>query len=74
LTVTARFKLGAELRTAFEESQFETHYQPTVETRTGEVTGYEALLRWHHPQRGLLAAGAFIEVCEESGLIVSLGT
>jgi diguanylate cyclase (GGDEF)-like protein len=72
--IAARFQLGAELRTAFEDSQFETFFQPTVETRTGEVTGYEALLRWHHPQRGLLAAGAFIEVCEESGLIMPLGT
>jgi diguanylate cyclase (GGDEF)-like protein len=72
--IAARFQLGAELRTAFEDGQFETYYQPTVETRTGEVTGYEALLRWHHPQRGLLVAGAFIEVCEESGLIMPLGT
>jgi diguanylate cyclase (GGDEF)-like protein len=72
--IASRFQLGAELRTAFEDSQFETFYQPTVETRTGEVTGYEALLRWHHPQRGLLAAGSFIEVCEESGLIMPLGT
>ncbi len=72
--IAARFQLGSELRTAFEDGQFENFYQPTVETRTGQVTGYEALLRWHHPQRGLLAAGAFIEVCEESGLIVPLGT
>jgi diguanylate cyclase (GGDEF)-like protein len=72
--IAARFQLGSELRAAFEEDQFEAYFQPTVETRTGEVTGYEALLRWNHPQRGLLAAGDFIEVCEESGLIAPLGT
>jgi diguanylate cyclase (GGDEF)-like protein len=71
--IAARLKLGAELRTALERGQFEAHYQPVVQVETGEVVGFEALLRWNHPERGQLAAGAFIEVCEEIGLIVPLG-
>jgi diguanylate cyclase (GGDEF)-like protein len=71
--IAARLKLGVELRTALEQGQFEAHYQPVVQVETGEVVGFEALLRWNHPERGRLAAGAFIEVCEEIGLIVPLG-
>jgi diguanylate cyclase (GGDEF)-like protein len=71
--IAARLKLGVELRTALERGQFEAHYQPVVQVETGEVVGFEALLRWNHPERGQLAAGAFIEVCEEVGLIVPLG-
>lgn len=71
--IAARLKLGVELRTALERDQFEAHYQPVVQVETGEVIGFEALLRWNHPERGQLAAGAFIEVCEEIGLIVPLG-
>lgn len=71
--IAARLKLGVELRTALEADQFEAHYQPVVQVETGEVVGFEALLRWNHPERGQLAAGAFIEVCEEIGLIVPLG-
>jgi diguanylate cyclase (GGDEF)-like protein len=71
--IAARLKLGVELRTALEGDQFEAHYQPVVQVETGEVVGFEALLRWNHPTRGQLAAGAFIEVCEEIGLIVPLG-
>jgi EAL domain-containing protein (putative c-di-GMP-specific phosphodiesterase class I) len=71
--IAARLKLGVELRTALEAGQFEAHYQPVVQVETGEVIGFEALLRWNHPERGQLAAGAFIEVCEEIGLIVPLG-
>jgi diguanylate cyclase (GGDEF)-like protein len=72
--IADRLRLGAELRTALDENQFEAYYQPTVQVETGEIVGFEALLRWHHPERGLLAAGSFIEVCEEVGLIVPLGT
>lgn len=71
--IASRLKLGVELRTALESDQFEAHYQPVVQVETGEVVGFEALLRWNHPTRGQLAAGAFIEVCEEIGLIVPLG-
>jgi len=71
--IATRLKLGVELRTALERDQFEAHYQPVVQVETGEVVGFEALLRWNHPERGQLAAGAFIEVCEEIGLIVPLG-
>jgi diguanylate cyclase (GGDEF)-like protein len=71
--IASRLKLGVELRAALEGDQFEAHYQPVVQVETGEVVGFEALLRWNHPARGQLAAGAFIEVCEEIGLIVPLG-
>jgi EAL domain-containing protein (putative c-di-GMP-specific phosphodiesterase class I) len=49
------------------------YYQPQVESRTSLVTGYEALVRWHHPERGLLSPDAFLRVAEETGLIVSIG-
>ena len=71
--IVERFRLGAELRSALEKGEFEAYFQPVVEITSREVVGFEALLRWQHPQRGLLAADSFIEVCEESGLIVPLG-
>jgi diguanylate cyclase (GGDEF)-like protein/PAS domain S-box-containing protein len=69
----ARKLLEDELRTALLESQFEIHYQPKIELRGGRICGLEALLRWRHPERGLLAPAAFLEVAEDSGLIVPLG-
>ncbi len=71
--IAARMVLESELRRAFEEGQFEVHYQPVVHAETGTIVGFEALIRWRHPERGLLAAGEFIGVCEEMGLIVPLG-
>jgi EAL domain-containing protein (putative c-di-GMP-specific phosphodiesterase class I) len=72
--IASRLFLGAELRTALDEDQFEAHYQPVVEVESGDVVGFEALVRWNHPTRGPLAAGSFIDVCEEIGLVVPLGT
>jgi diguanylate cyclase (GGDEF)-like protein len=69
-----RFELEAELRTALEEHQFTAHYQPVVRVLGNDIVGFESLVRWDHPRRGLLAAGAFIEVCEDAGLIAALGT
>jgi diguanylate cyclase (GGDEF)-like protein/PAS domain S-box-containing protein len=67
-----RTALESELRQAIELGQFELYYQPQLD-RAGAVVGAEALLRWHHPVRGLLAPGEFIAVAEETGLIVELG-
>ena len=64
-----RFQLEHELRLALERDEFVLHYQPLVNLRKRNVEGVEALIRWNHPARGLLAPGAFIGVAEESGLI-----
>jgi diguanylate cyclase (GGDEF)-like protein len=71
--VSARAALDRELRQALERNEFVLHYQPQIDVRTGEITSVEALLRWQHPQRGLLPPGEFIEFAEESGLIESIG-
>jgi diguanylate cyclase (GGDEF)-like protein/PAS domain S-box-containing protein len=62
-------EMRALIPLAIEQDQFELHYQPQVRLDTGKVTGVEALLRWHHPQRGFIPAGSFIPVAEEGGLI-----
>jgi len=72
-TEAARRDVQLMLRTAIDEDQLVLHYQPEVDLATGEVLGVEALVRWQHPQRGLLGAGEFIDVAERSGLIVDLG-
>ncbi|MGE4071626.1 MAG: putative bifunctional diguanylate cyclase/phosphodiesterase [Lysobacterales bacterium] len=61
------------LRSALELGQFEMHYQPKVEIGSGQVTGFEALLRWHHPSLGEIPPNQFIEVAEETGQIVPIG-
>jgi diguanylate cyclase (GGDEF)-like protein/PAS domain S-box-containing protein len=71
--VKARVALGAELREAIAAEQFTLYYQPEVEIDTGRILGLEALVRWHHPRRGLLGPGEFIPAAEKSGLIVALG-
>jgi diguanylate cyclase (GGDEF)-like protein/PAS domain S-box-containing protein len=62
-----------ELDEAIAEQQFVLHYQPIVEIATGTIVGAEALVRWNHPERGLLGPGEFIAPAEESGMIVELG-
>ncbi|MBC7924069.1 MAG: GGDEF and EAL domain-containing protein [Bryobacteraceae bacterium] len=62
-----------ELRKALALRQLEVHYQPQVNTVTGRLVGFEALLRWRHPERGLLMPGSFLPIAEEVGVIVPIG-
>ncbi len=68
-----RVALRAELERALERGELVLHFQPTVDLPTGQVTGAEALVRWRHPERGLVPPGAFIPIAEETGLVVALG-
>jgi len=68
-----RLRLEAQLRGALERTEFVLHYQPKASLASGEICGFEALLRWQHPQRGLVAPLEFIPVLEETGLIVGVG-
>jgi diguanylate cyclase (GGDEF)-like protein/PAS domain S-box-containing protein len=71
--VMARLQLETDLRHALERGEFRNFYQPIVALASGEIAGFEALLRWQHPTRGLLAPIEFIPVAEETGLIRELG-
>jgi len=69
-----RLALENELRQAVARREFEVHYQPKVDISTGRIAGAEALVRWRHPQRGMLLPGDFICVAEEVGLIGAVGS
>ena len=70
---TARLALEAELREALSDGALRVHYQPQVDLFTGRVAGIEALVRWQHPTRGLLLPAAFLDVADETGLVVDVG-
>ena len=65
--------LAGELRTAVRKNQFELHYQPRIDLASGQLVGLEALLRWNHPERGLVFPGEFISACEDMGLMTTIG-
>ena len=69
----ARLRIEEELRRALRRDELELHHQPIVDVAAGRVVGTEALLRWRHPERGLLPPGVFVEIAEQSGLIDEIG-
>ncbi len=73
VAIRERNALSVELKRAVELDQLRLVYQPIVDLATGHYAGVEALVRWHHPERGLIAPGRFIEIAEENGSIVSIG-
>lgn len=73
LAAAQRMQLESDLRLAIERGEFRLHYQPQIDVATCRAIGVEALLRWHHPERGLLGPKHFIALAEETGLIVPIG-
>lgn len=69
----SRYELQSDLRGALDQNQLELYYQPLVDTENRDVIAFEALLRWHHPLRGMIAPTDFIPIAEETGLIVEIG-
>jgi len=68
-----RSALAIELRHALERDEFELYYQPQHDVMSGEISAYEALLRWHHRERGIVEPEVFIPIAEENGLIIPIG-
>ena len=69
----SRLQVETDLRQAIDQCAFEMHYQPIVSMRTGRIAGFESLVRWRHPVRGMLSPTEFIPIAEDTGLILELG-
>jgi EAL domain-containing protein (putative c-di-GMP-specific phosphodiesterase class I) len=73
LAATRRVQLENDLRNSLQNQELRMFYQPVVEIATGRITGYEGLLRWQHHSRGLISPGEFIQLAEDTGLILRIG-
>jgi len=73
ISAVHRLRLETELKTAINDRQFRVAYQPVVNLQNKAIQGFEALLRWQHPEHGLISPMKFLEVAEDSGLLVSIG-
>src|SRR5207237_98996 len=69
----SRRKIEIELRDAIQRDVLQPYYQPLIDLSTGRITGFEALVRWPHPERGMIPPSEFIPVAEDTGLISALG-
>lgn len=71
-TIHEKIQMERELRKALESEEFELYYQPQIQLTTGQVVGMEALIRWNHPERGMISPNKFIPIAEETGLIIPI--